>query len=171
MTKDEQKSIDKLETLYSRTQIDNATFKQQILALIKEMSDRVEKKHTPIQLESDILQSTQKAVAEAIDKVLTAYGSPLLKLISEVISSHDTELKKIISDSFSEVIRMDEFKQSIVNAFSHKVSRTIISNNDGLFDKVSNELKQDRVFRSKMTLAVSNVVEEYLKEHKNVSTS
>ena len=36
------------------------------------------------------------------------------------------------------------------------------SQHDGLFDKVSNELKQDSVFKAKMSLAVSNVVEECL---------
>ena len=31
-------------------------------------------------------------------------------------------------------------------------------------DKVSNELKQDAIFKSKMAIAVSNVVEECLKK-------
>ena len=70
----------------------------------------------------------------------------------------------IQNDSFVQVIRKDEFKQAIVSAFSHKVARSIISNNDGLFDKVSNELKQDAVFKSRMALAVANVVNECLLE-------
>ena len=37
----------------------------------------------------------------------------------------------------------------------------------GLFDKVSNELKQDAVFKSKMALAVSNVVEQCLNERRS----
>jgi len=83
-------------------------------------------------------------------------------LVKSVVDEYSPELRKIISESFGEVISLDEFKESIVNAFSHKVARTIISNNDGLFDKVSNELKQDAIFKSKMSLAVSNVVEECL---------
>lgn len=47
---------------------------------------------------------------------------------------------------------------------SHKVTRTIISNNEGLFDKVSNELKNDATFKAKMAIAVSNVVNECLLE-------
>jgi hypothetical protein len=57
------------------------------------------------------------------------------------VDENSTELRALISDSFVQVIRKDEFKQAIVSAFSHKVARSIISNNDGLFDKVSNELK------------------------------
>ena len=74
------------------------------------------------------------------------------------------ELKEIVDSSFKKVIRTEEFKASIVSAFSHKIARSIISNNDGLFDKVNNELKQDPVFKSKITLAISNIVEECLKQ-------
>lgn len=162
MTRDEQKSIDQLQELYRQSQIKQSEFTEMISQLVSSINTKVDKKHTPIHLESDILQSTQKAVTDAIDKSLTAYGSPLQKLIVEVVESHAKELKQIISDSFNLVIQKDEFKQSIINAFSHKVARTIISNNEGLFDKVSNQLKQDQVFRSKLTLAVSNIVEECL---------
>lgn len=105
-------------------------------------------------------------MSESIKSVLTGYNSPLTALVQSVVNENAKELRAIISDSFKLVISTDEFKQSIVNAFSHKVARTIISNNDGLFDKVSNELKQDAVFKAKMSLAVSNVVEECLREKK-----
>jgi len=88
----------------------------------------------------------------------------MVKLVKSVVDENSTELRALISDSFVQVIRKDEFKQAIVSAFSHKVARSIISNNDGLFDKVSNELKQDAVFKSRMALAVANVVNECLLE-------
>lgn len=117
-------------------------------------------------LEQDILQSVQQATSSAIRECLTKYDSPLVKLVKQVVESHNDELKKMINDSFLTVIRTEQFKQSIVSAFSHKVARTIISNNDGLFDKVSNDLKQDAIFKSKMALAVATVVEEVLQERK-----
>jgi C4-type Zn-finger protein len=115
-------------------------------------------------LEKDILQSAQQAITSSIRETLTKYDSPMVKLVKQVVEENNAELKKLISESFQTVIRTDEFKASIVSAFSHKVARTIISNNDGLFDKVSNELKQDSVFKAKMAVAVSNVVEECLTE-------
>ena len=132
----------------------------------KEVSDKVEhieKKHVPIKLESDILQVVQQSITESIKTVLTGYNSPLNTLVTQVVNSHSGSLRSIINDSFSEVISTKEFKQSIVSAFSHKIARSIISNNEGLFDKVSNELKQDATFRAKITLAIGNVVEECLK--------
>jgi len=119
-------------------------------------------------LEMDVLQTLQQSMNEAIKTNLTGYNNPLQRLISVVVENHSLELKTIISESFVQVIKTKEFKASIVSAFSHKVSRSIISNNDGLFDKVSNQLKQDSTFKAKMTLAVSNVVEECLtKEQKD----
>lgn len=156
-------SIDKLHEICTSLIRQNQEFKVQTTELVQSIKEKADQKHTPIQLESDILQATQKAVTDAIEKTLSSYGSPLQKLIVEVVESHSIQLKQIISDSFNLVIQKDEFKKSIINAFSHKVARTIISNNEGLFDKVSNQLKQDQVFRSKLTLAVSNVVEECMK--------
>ena len=121
-------------------------------------------------LDKEILSVVQSAVTTSIrDTLVNKYDSPLIKLVKQVVEDHNTELKKLINDSFEQVIRTDEFKESIVSAFSHKVARTIISNNDGLFDKVSNELKQDAVFKAKISIAVSNVVEECLKERKRVN--
>ncbi len=117
-------------------------------------------------LEQDILQAAQLAVTASVKEALTKYDSPLVKLVKIVVEENSVELKTLISDSFTKVIRTEEFKASIVSAFSHKVARTIISNNDGLFDKVANDLKQDAIFKSKMALAVSSVVEECLLERK-----
>lgn len=115
----------------------------------------------------DILSTTQSAIHESIKNVLTNYNSPLNKLVASVIDLHSSELRSIINDSFTRVIQTEDFKESIVSAFSSKVARTIISNNTGLFEKVSNELKQDATFKAKLALAVNNVVEECLKSKNN----
>lgn len=137
---------------------------------ISEISQKVEKKQSPIYLEQDILRSAQIAIADSIKAALGAYNSPMQKLVLEVVTQHTSEIKTLINDAFTSVIRTDDFKKSIVDAFSHKVARSIISNNEGLFDKVANELKQDAVFKSKMAIAVSNVVEECLNECKELTT-
>ena len=148
-----------IETLKRETQS-----KQELLSKeIKEASENIHKAKSPAHLEVDILRAAQAAIGDSISKVLTNYDSPLTKLVASVVSENAVELRAIISSSFSQVIRTEDFKQSIINAFSHKVARTIISNNDGLFDKVSNDLKQDTIFKSKMSLAVAAVVEECLK--------
>lgn len=167
MTTKEQQTIDNLFKAVQDLRTENAKFREDVKLQVETINTKTEKKHVPITLEQDILRTAQIAMNESIQKALTDYSSPLKKLVEAVVSENTTFLKQLISESFNTVIRTDEFKNSIINAFSHKVARNIISNNDGLFDKVSNELKQDAVFKSKMALAVSNVVEECLNERRS----
>lgn len=162
MTAKEEKTIERLLNLVTSLREENAAFRKDITLQVESINTKTDKKHLPITLEKDILGSVQQAINDAIKSSLSGYNSPVLKLVTEVVNEHNKELKVIISDSFNEVIKKEDFKRSIVDAFSHKVSRSIISNNQGLFDKVANELKQDAVFKAKMAIAVSNVVEECL---------
>lgn len=164
MTTSEQQSLNALTELVRNLRSENAKFREDINTVVQNISIKTDKKHLPITLEQDILRSAQVAVNDSIVKAMTAYDSPVVKLVKSVIDENAGELRNLISDSFKSVIRTEDFKQSIVSGFSHKVARTIISNNDGLFDKVSNELKQDAVFKSRMALAVSNVVDECLND-------
>ena len=167
MNKKEEVLINELLLLVKDLKSENNKFREDINKQIETINNKVDKKHIPVNLEQDILKTAQLAMNDSIIKVLTDYSSPLKKLTADVINENSLFLKELISDSFNQVIRTDEFKPSIISAFSHKVARNIISNNDGLFDKVSNELKQDSVFKAKMALAVSNVIEECLTEFKN----
>lgn len=164
MTDQEQKTIDKVFELLSDIKRENNEFKNQTTQTVESINKKVDAKLFPVTLEQDILSVTQNSIQAAIKESLTKYDSPLVKLVTQVVNEHSQQLKQIISESFDEVIQMDEFKAAIRDGFSHKVARTIISNNDGLFEKVSNELKQDSVFKAKMSLAVANVVNECLTE-------
>jgi|ERR1035437_737161 hypothetical protein len=169
MNKEEKEALEKFYTLMSQIQLENANFRKDTLLIIDGLKAKVDKKHVPMHLEQDILQTAQQAIQSAIKNVLeSTHNSPLIPLIRSVVDENSTELRQIISDSFKQVIQKEEFKQSIINAFSHKVAKTIISNNDGLFDKIANELKQDSLFKSKMMLAVAHVVEECLIEKKKI---
>jgi len=166
MTKDEQKQINILIETVNILKQENKLLTEKLTEMVNTMNNKVNEKYMPVQLELDILQTAQTSIQKAIHESLTGYNSPLIKLVIKVIEDKSTEFKTIISDSFDEVIKLDEFKKSIREGFSHKIARNIISNNNGLFDKISNELKQDAVFKSKMTLAVVNVVNECLEEKK-----
>src|SRR5215208_896950 len=145
MTKKEEQTFEKIAKLITDINTENQKFRIDINKQIELVTEKIK----PVQFEQNILSTAQQAIGKAIgDALTTSYDSPLKKLVNSVINENTTELKNLISDSFTSVIRTTEFKQSIINAFSHKIAKTIISNNDGLFDKVSNELKQDNVFKS-----------------------
>lgn len=162
--KEQQETFDFLRGTIRELREQNQKFHEETNRAIAAINEKVEKKHLPVNFEGGILRAAQEGIDKAISETLMKYDSPLVKLVKSVVEENAAELRGIISDSFVQTIRTENFKQSILSAFSHKVARTIISNNDGLFDKVSNDLKSDQIFKSKMSLAVANVVEECLKE-------
>lgn len=164
MNSKESASVEQLTKSVLQLIEENKAFRAEIHARVEKAEARVEREHRPFDLQQDILTTAQKAINEAIQKSLTGYSSPLVKLVESVVNEHSDFLRGVISDSFSSVIRLEEFKSAIIAGFSHKIARSIISNQDGLFDKVSKEMKQDPVFKSKITLAVASVVEECLKK-------
>lgn len=166
MNKEEQKTVARLYQIVSNIRQENKILTEQLTNMVNKLNEKVEKKNEPIYLEKDILQVLQVSMNKAIQESLSGYNSPLIKLVNNVIESKSTELRKIIADSFDNAIAKDEFKSAIREGFSHKIARTLINNNGGLFDKVSNELKQDAVFKSKMAIAVANVVNECMEERK-----
>lgn len=142
----------------------NRIFIDKVSDRITTAEKKIEEKHIPISLEGDILKTVQLSVNESIKAVLTGYNSPMSKLVCSVIEDHNVELKSIFSNAFSSVIKTREFEQSIVSAFSHKIARSMMSMSDSLFEKVSNDLKQDVQFKARMVVAISNIVEEYIKD-------
>jgi hypothetical protein len=162
MNKNELNTLDRLYELIIDIKNDNKKLNERLSQTVEELNKKVEKKHVPISLESDILQVVQNSMQKSIQECLTKYDSPLIKLITNVVNDNSIELKKIISDSFNDVIKKEEFKQSIKDGFSHKIARALISTNNSMFEKISNELKQDAVFKSKISIAIDNVVNECL---------
>ncbi len=163
MTAAEQKTVDNLYKLLSEIQTANNTFRRDVTEKVEKIQKQVDATYLPVNLEQEVLRAAQQSIAESIKSVLTCYSSPLSKFVIAAVEQNSEFLKELISSCFDKVIREEDFKQAIISGFSHKVARTLIGNHDGLFDKVSNSLKQDTIFKSKMALAVSNVVEECLK--------
>lgn len=162
MTTKEQQAIDRLLKAVEELRSENKQFRQDVTLQVDSINAKTDKKHAPVYLEQDILKTAQEAVGNALRNILQdSYSSPLRKLVLSVVEEHSDELRTLISESFVQVIRKDEFKQAVLDAFSHKVARSVISSGDGLFDKVVNGLKQDPVFKSKVTLAVANIVSQY----------
>ena len=158
MTKDEKLEIDALKDLVRDLIKSNGEFQTNLTKRV----DALDKEYKPVTLEKDILATAQIAIQSAITQALIGYDSSLIKLTKSVVEAHSGQLRQLIEDTFSQVISTEEFKASLVDAFSHKVARTIISNNDGLFERVSNEMKHDPVFKSKIIMATANVVNECL---------
>lgn len=111
-------------------------------------------------LENQIRIAAMDAVCQAIKGQFTGYGSPLHKLVLEVVEAHKVELKEIFDDAICQAIKADSFKRGIRAAFLHKLSREIVNAFAGSADKAFNSMKNDPTIRAKAVLAVEKVVSE-----------
>jgi hypothetical protein len=111
-------------------------------------------------MEKQILAQVEKAMGEAITKELVGYNKPLSKLTERVIEENSTELFTLINDEFASLLNGDGFKDALREALQHKLAKTLIARMGGELEKQVNELKQNPQTRAKITLAISQIVEE-----------
>lgn len=111
-------------------------------------------------LEKAILHNAQKAIGEAFHKNLTGYNSSFNKLVDETVANHRDELKTIIEENFTKVIRSKEFDNAVKNAFEHKLAKTLVSKLEGGVEKCVATLRSDPTIRAKMILAIESIVKE-----------
>jgi len=116
--------------------------------------------------EQDVLKAVQWAVGESIKSVLTGYNSPLHKLVESIINKHTGELRDTIEESFSKVILTSEFKESVNNAFNHKLARILVDKMEGAIEKRVNELPSDPTMKAKMIIAIEGLINQTQKKSK-----
>jgi len=110
-------------------------------------------------MEKQILEQVNRSIGEAIVNSLTKYDSPLKILTDAVIKKHTPELESLINDEFSLLLNGKGFKQSLREALNEKLSRTLIQRMGGELEKQVNELKQNPQTKAKITLAISDIIE------------
>ncbi len=164
MTTSEQKTIDALFKLVSDIRAENTVFKTEISVLVQSMNKKVDEKREPLNLEMEVFRTLETSMQEAFKKVMIdTYNSPLKKYAENIMAKYQTEIESVFNDIVSEGIKTPEFKDSVRHTFLNKLAKTVVSGIDGSVDKTVNLMKQDQVFRSKLTLAVNNLVTEFLK--------
>lgn len=111
-------------------------------------------------MEKQILAQVEKAMGEAITKELVGYNKPLSKLTEKVVEENSDDLFGLINDEFANLLSGDGFKDALREALNQKLAKTLIARMGGELEKQVNELKQNPQTRAKITLAISQIVEE-----------
>jgi uncharacterized protein YoxC len=154
MTKEEKEIFTNLLSEVRSLREENKKFREDINSKVSSL----EKKHVPVSLEQDILTSIQGSLSKAIAEAMTGYNSPLNKLTSAVVTSHEASIKSIIDDAMRGAIDGGELRAEVADGFVHRVARTLLSTTDSLLDKATNQLKQDPQFKAKAVIAIADVV-------------
>lgn len=165
MTTKEQQTIDSLYQSVQTLRSENQRFREDVKSQVDAIVGKVEQKHLPLNLEAEIVQATRTSISDAIKKALSdSYNSPLTKYANNVIAKYQTSIEGIFDKIIQEGIASDEFKVRVREVLLHKIAKTVISGIDGSVDKTINLMKQDAIFRSRLTLSVNGLVDEFLKQ-------
>jgi hypothetical protein len=163
MTAKERELFEELKEAILNLESSNNKFARSINERVNKVEESLSKKTEPIHLEAEIVRSAKSAIGKAIQESLTSYNSPLNPLCKNVIAKHSSEISKVVEDSILSTIRGGEFIKYLNDELSHKVARILIDSSKGICDSVINDLKNDNVFRAKLTIVVSDMVKEYRK--------
>ena len=134
MTAKEQQTIDNLFKIVQDLRLENQKFRDDVKLQVETINNKTEKKHLPVYLEQNILTAAQQAINESVTKALTAgYDSPMIKLVKSVIDENSVELRTLISDSFIQVIRKDDFTTHCLDFFNmdENVDDVVVIRSDG----------------------------------------
>lgn len=113
-------------------------------------------------MEDKILKQVNNAIGESIKKELTGYNKPLSNLVEKVIVEHNEELYKLINSEFEKILTAKSFRKAFKDALNEKLAKLLIARMEGALEKRVNQLRSDPVTGSKLTLAINNIVEEFL---------
>lgn len=164
MTKSEEKTIQSLHEVLAAIRKENSEFRELLAARVNGLQDQVEKKHVPINLENEIMQAVDKSISKALAEAMTGYNSPLVKYAQNVVQKYQSQIEGIFSDVIQEAIQTDDFRQRVREVLLNKIAKTMIAGVDGSIDKTINLMKQDAIFRSRLTLSVNGLVDEFLNQ-------
>lgn len=167
MTAKEQQAIDNLLSVANKLREENAAFRQDVSSQIDAIKNSVNEKHLPLTLETDVHNAINNAIAKGLSDALSnSYNSPLVKYAQNVVAKYQQPIEQIFDDVVKDGIQTAEFKSRVRDVLLSKIAKTMISGVDGSIDKTINLMKQDQVFRSRLTLAVNGLVDEFLISNK-----
>lgn len=166
MTTTEQKSVNDLYVVASNLRDANKQLREEIELRLKSVEKQVEQKHLPISLEKEVTNAVTASIQKAFNDALGGYSSPLQKYALNVVAKYQSSIESVFDEVVKEAIKTDEFKSRVREVLLHKIAKTMISGIDGSVDKTINQMKQDAIFRSRLTLAVNNLVSEFLTQQK-----
>jgi len=111
-------------------------------------------------LDQRILNQVNSAMEQAIVSELTGYQKPLSKIVERVISAHDSEIYSLIDTRVSTLLTANDFRQALQTALNDKLARILVSRLGGELEKRVNELRASPEARARITLAITQVIDE-----------
>lgn len=115
---------------------------------------------------SNIIISQEEVNNLVIEKVREkigekmGYNRVLLSMVEDAMESQREEITAILNDTLASVVSNKEFSKAIKEEFQRKVAKSLVGNLEGAVDKAANVYRQDPTLKSRMILAIENLIKE-----------
>lgn len=166
MRTNEQNTIDNLYRAVQELKSENLKFREDINKQVEGFDKKIDQKHMPLSLEDEVVKAVHTSITKSFNDALGGYSSPLQKYALNVVAKYQNSIESVFDEVVAESIKTDEFKKRVREVLLHKIAKTMIAGIDGSVDKTVNQMKQDAVFRSRLTLSVNGLVNEFLNQQK-----
>lgn len=115
-------------------------------------------------MKTELLAQCERAIDKSINDALSSYSSPLMEAVKSALSDHKADLHKLASESVSELVSSEGFKQTMKAEMKRKLAKVLISQYGGQIEKTVGQLKADPASRAKMTVAIDSVMNDLLSQ-------
>ena len=112
-------------------------------------------------LEEEILNATKTILINGI-KALDSYNNPTKSIVDSVIKEYEPSISLLFKKAIETAISSDNFKEELQKLISQKIVRELVSQSESSIARIIQKMKQDETFRARLTLAVDNIVTEFV---------
>jgi hypothetical protein len=102
-----------------------------------------------------VLAEIRKQVAEKMN-----YNRALLEMVESSMEKQREPIMKVLDETLSSVVSNPHFKTTIQEEFEHKVAKSLVAKLEGTVEKAVEVYRQNPALRSKMIIAIENIVKE-----------
>ena len=102
-----------------------------------------------------VIEEIRKQVGEKMN-----YNRVLLGMVEEAMESQRDNITKILNDTLASVVANKDFSKVIKEEFQRKVAKNLVGNLEGAVEKAANVYRQDPTLKSRMILAIENLIKE-----------
>lgn len=111
-------------------------------------------------MQKQIIEEIQKGLAQAMKERLTGYSSPLNKLIDQVVTEKEQEIKALVTEAITETVSNKAFREEAKAQIKHKIARELVNSfGEGIFKKTVDKLKSDHTLKARIVVAIENMLE------------
>lgn len=110
-------------------------------------------------LEIECMKAVRAGIAKAItDKFTQSYNNPFNTMIEAAINANKQEIHNLVAGSIAEALKSDGFRTDIAAAVRKKLADILVQRFGGELERQVNALKSDPTTRSRITVAIDDII-------------